>query len=97
MGKLNLDDPVNSYLPFEVKNPYHPEEDISIRHLATHTSTIKDTEFYYGKSYVLKNKDETGNSSEERNIKFNPPESYIPMEDYLRKVLAIDGQWYIRE
>ena len=42
------------YLPFEVKNPSFPETRITIRHLATHTSTIMDTDYYEEKSYVLK-------------------------------------------
>ena len=53
-GKLKLDDPVNNYLPFEVFNPNHPEVSITIRHLATHTSGIKDTPANYDfKSYYL--------------------------------------------
>ena len=54
MNKLKLDDPVNKYLPFKVINPNHPNIEITIRHLATHTSSIKDTEFYGNKAYVLK-------------------------------------------
>ena len=46
LGKLRLDDPINNYLPFEVKNPNHPEAPITIRHLATHTSSILDTDYY---------------------------------------------------
>jgi len=41
-GKINLDDPINKYLPFEIKNPKHPNIDITIRMLATHTSSIDD-------------------------------------------------------
>lgn len=43
LGKLDLDDPINKFLSFEVKNPYYQDTPITIRHLATHTSTIMDT------------------------------------------------------
>ena len=50
LGKLKLDDPINNYLPFRVKNPFYPETHITIRNLATHTSTITDNEFYLKKN-----------------------------------------------
>ncbi|MEM8484439.1 MAG: serine hydrolase domain-containing protein [Bacteroidota bacterium] len=40
MALLSLDDPINNHLPFPAVNPFFPEEAITIRHLATHTSTI---------------------------------------------------------
>lgn len=45
-GKLQLDDHVNKYLPFPVVNPHFPDAPITIRHLATHTSSIRDTKYY---------------------------------------------------
>lgn len=53
-GMVDLDTDINEYLSFEVKNPhldeYHP---ITLRHLATHTSTISDWEWYYANTYVF--------------------------------------------
>lgn len=97
MGKLKLDDPINKYLPFEVKNPYYPEVPITIRHLSTHTSTIKDTE-YYEKSYITKDPI----SVSDRNAKgmpdyFNGPKSQIPLMDFLEKILSDKGEWYQKE
>ena len=54
LGKLQLDDPINNYLPFEVLNPYFPEEKITIRQLATHTSTIIDPARYEKNGYHIK-------------------------------------------
>ena len=54
LGKLQLDDPINNYLPFEVLNPYFPEEKITIRQLATHTSTILDPARYEKNGYHIK-------------------------------------------
>ncbi len=52
LGKLNLDDDINMYLPFPIINPYYPEEKITIRHLAAHTSTLKEPK--YLQSYIFK-------------------------------------------
>lgn len=41
---ISLDDPINQHLPFEVNNPYFKDEAITIRHLATHTSSLKYSE-----------------------------------------------------
>jgi CubicO group peptidase (beta-lactamase class C family) len=41
-GELNLDDPVDEYLPFHVRNPNTPETPITIRMLLTHTSSLRD-------------------------------------------------------
>jgi len=41
-GDLNLDEPVNNILPFKIINPHFPNDDITVRHLANHTSTIND-------------------------------------------------------
>ena len=53
-GKFSLDEDINSYLPFKVINPNFPSEKITLRHLATHTSSlvdrspIYDSTYYYG-------------------------------------------------
>lgn len=49
---LNLDDPINKYLPFEVVNPNHTNVDITIRHLATHTSSLDYNEQVVESLYV---------------------------------------------
>ncbi len=98
MGKLNLDDPINKYLPYKVLNPFYPKEVITIRHLATHTSTIKDTEFYGNKSYVLK--DDVKELSDDINgmyVKLNTPETYISMTEFVEKVLSTKGDNYLKE
>lgn len=47
LGRLNLADSVNKYLPFRVVNPAFPKVPITLRHLATHTSSIRDNDFYF--------------------------------------------------
>jgi CubicO group peptidase (beta-lactamase class C family) len=56
-GKFGLDDDVNKYLPFTVRNP-HPgctADAITFRQLMTHTSSIVEDEFHgvYPSSYVV--------------------------------------------
>jgi CubicO group peptidase (beta-lactamase class C family) len=94
LGKLNLDDPVNLHLPFEVTNPHHPDATITIRHLATHTSTIVDTQFYGDKSYVLKDNVPLESRPSDLYVKLNPPDSLMPMVQMLKRVLLPEGRWY---
>lgn len=49
-GKLSLDEDINTYLPFKVINPNFPEEKITLRHLATHTSGLVDRYPFYSDS-----------------------------------------------
>lgn len=48
--KINLDAPIGDYLPWKVRNPNFPNIPITLRELATHTSSLIDTSAY-GKSY----------------------------------------------
>lgn len=50
-GKVTLDEDINSYLPFKVINPNFPNEKITLRQLATHTSSITDRSPVYANSY----------------------------------------------
>jgi len=40
--KIRLDADINRYLPFDVRNPRHPDKSITVRMLLTHTSSIQD-------------------------------------------------------
>lgn len=50
-GKLSLDDDINAHLPFRVINPHLPDEKITLRHLATHTSGLTDRWPVYRNTY----------------------------------------------
>ncbi len=41
-GKIDLNTDINTYLPFEVKNPHYANDVITIRELLNHRSEIKD-------------------------------------------------------
>lgn len=49
-GKVSLDEDINTYLPFKVFNPNFPNEKITLRHLATHTSGLADRDPFYSDS-----------------------------------------------
>ena len=57
-GLFNLDDDINAFLPerLQVRNPYYPNDKISVRMLLQHTSSIKDN------WNVLPNHDYVGDS-----------------------------------
>lgn len=46
-GKVSLDEDINRYLPFKVINPNFPDKKITLRQLATHTSSLADRYPFY--------------------------------------------------
>ena len=45
-GKINLDEDASTYLNFKLRNPNFPAEKITVRMLASHTSTLRDGKIY---------------------------------------------------
>ncbi len=45
-GKLVLDEDVSQYLDFTFRNPYFPDIPITLKHLLTHTSGLRDSRTY---------------------------------------------------
>jgi CubicO group peptidase (beta-lactamase class C family) len=91
MGKLNLDDGVNKYLPFILKNPNAGQAVITIRHLATHTSGINDTKAYSKFNYILYGNDRGAYAGDEI---MNLQDAFVPMEELLKEALTEDGKYY---
>ena len=52
-GELALDEDINAYLPFKVVNPNFPDEKITLRQLATYTSSLADRNPFYGDSTYI--------------------------------------------
>ena len=96
MGKLNLDDPIQDYLPFKVINPNFPKEKMTIRQLATHSSGINDTdEQYMERAWILiKDQDLKNISTDYPAQRLNPPQLNILMEEYLKGYLEVNGAYY---
>ncbi|WP_306352644.1 serine hydrolase domain-containing protein [Flavobacterium sp. '19STA2R22 D10 B1'] len=94
LGKLNINDPINKYLPFKIVNPNHPEIPILIKHLAYHTSSIIDLDEIYKKSYVLTRNEHADN--EGTYDYFNKPETNIPLLNFIQNSLTQNGKWYTK-
>lgn len=95
LGKLNINDPINKYLPFKIINPNHPNTPILIKHLAYHTSSITDLDEIYAKSYVLTKN--THDDNEGVYDYFNLPETNISLSDFIQNSLTQKGKWYIKD
>ncbi|WP_378172457.1 serine hydrolase domain-containing protein [Aquimarina sp. SS2-1] len=95
LGKLDLNDPINKYLPFNVTNPNYPNSPITILQLATHSSSIVDYEENYLKGYFLKNakieKDEVPFTH------FQNPDKKTSMLRFLENCFSKEGKWYTPE
>lgn len=95
LDKLELDDPINGYLPFKVINPHYHNENITIRHLATHTSGINDSDQYMNKAwYLTANQDLSNVRTDYPAQQLNPNDSKVPMEHYLKEYLSENGTYY---
>ena len=46
-GLFHLDDDVNKYLPFDLRNPNFPNDPITIRMLLSHSSSLNNDSLYY--------------------------------------------------
>lgn len=46
-GEIRLDDDISQYLNFKIRNPYYPQDPITVRMLLNHHSSI--TDYQYGK------------------------------------------------
>ncbi len=94
-GKLNLDDKINDILPFKVSNPKFPNTPITIRHLATHSSSISSTnesdEGYRFETPLLKEKFPEAHHPFLENL--NKTED-LSMTNYLQYKLSEKGKWY---
>ncbi len=105
LGVLDLNDNINQYLPFDIINPRFPNDEIKIRHLANHTSGLKDTR-HYEKSYifnepipkiyknfpfgVMRLKAKTMIKRYNRNQK-------ISLSDFICNIYVSGGKWYSRK
>lgn len=57
LGYFTLETNINELLPFKITNPNFPNGIITVKHLATHTSSLLDNEaIYFSEAYQLGNK-----------------------------------------
>lgn len=104
LGLLQLDDAINTYLPFKIYNPKFKDKHITIRQLASHTSSILDTEFY-NKIYVFNNKIPPFYEHLPENLQQNVKEDInrfnnnkmMPAASFIKNQYTIAGIWYAPE
>lgn len=94
-GKIDRENPINDYLPFEIVNPYHSESPILVKHLLDHSSSIRDGK-NYGQAYLF---DEANDNSSVEGIHggflgFLKSHEPLGLEDFIRETLVPKGRWY---
>jgi CubicO group peptidase (beta-lactamase class C family) len=77
-GKLALDEDINTYLPFDVRNPNFPDDKITFRMLLSHVASIRDNWDMLEKGYTI---DQGGDSQ-------------MSLEDFLKSYLLEGGEYY---
>jgi len=95
---LDIDDAINDYLPFEITNPNFPDEDITIRHLLTHTSSLDDSE-NYGRGYVFERPLEFDKWPVvyEGHIDIHNNNEKMSLSSFLEAICSPQGKWYQSE
>jgi len=99
-GELNLDDPINDFLPFEIWSAHFPKTVITVRHLVTHTSSLND-DFDDGEkrpSQLVEqsryNKDEMPKQLAEDIYYWDG--TALPLEEYIEEIFTPNGKWYAK-
>lgn len=102
MGKLQLTDPINQYLPFNIYSPNFPNEPITLQQLVNHTSSIVDGAAY-DRTYTFKNKippfyTHFIATDEQAEVKtwvdmFNENEM-MPIGEFIKKQYVVGQVWY---
>ena len=93
-GKLNLDEDINSYLPFKVVNPRFPHSKITLLHLATHTSSILETNRTDNGSYYIFDRNTPKTifpKGDYRYYRKYLKNEDLSMKDYLMNYLTLNG------
>ena len=82
-SNFNLDEDINNYLPFELRNPNHKTSPITFRMLLTHTSSISDV-----------NISQMNNKMGSLNTNIDAPKK---LESILKSFLVEGGSYYYKE
>ena len=82
-NQVSLDEDINKYLPFKLVNPYFPGEKITLRNLATHTSSLADRYPFYDETYVYGSGDAKEDLGGFLKNYFDPNGKYYSKENFL--------------
>lgn len=89
-GHLSLEDDINKYLDFKIRNPFFPEQPILVKHLSSHTSSIADGD-YYDLAYINLENNATDNPKIDQEVlsNFQSIEKRTSLKTYLKNGLEI--------
>ncbi|WP_421807529.1 serine hydrolase domain-containing protein [Flagellimonas sp.] len=101
LGILDLDDKINDHLPFTIQNPFYPNEPITIRQLASHTSSILDTE-HYEKIYIFndsippfyENLPQKTKQEVQKEVDLLNGNQMMSASQFIKNQYCTDGKWY---
>lgn len=89
-GHISLEDDVNTYLDFKVRNPQFPDTPILVKHLTAHTSSIIDGDFY-DYAYINIEPGATNNTEidQDKLSNFKSVSEKLSLQGFLKKGLSI--------
>ena len=101
LGKLKLSDNINDHLPFRIYNPNFPNENITIKQLANHTSGILDGDSYE-RTYVFENKiqsfynefNDTLKREIKKSVDLYNSNTMMTLDEFIKKQYVKDQIWY---
>ncbi len=88
-GLFKLDDEINHYIPFAIKNPNHPTVPITFRMLLTHSSSLADDLQSISSLYA---DGEKSDPSLEELVK-----EYPSLEEFVKGFFDVNGKYYKKE
>lgn len=98
LGYFDLNTNINKILPFEVNNPFHPNDQIKISHLVTHTSGIKDSDLFWSNCYFINDTTKTDQGTEYIKKEHLATSGNIPsLRLLLTNYFTLNKKWYGEE
>ena len=98
LGYFTLETNINEILPFELKNPFHPNEKIKVKHLVTHTSGITDSDLFWSNCYFIPDTTKTDLGTKYIKEVHLAKEGNMPsLAELMSNYFNADGKWYGKE
>ena len=96
LGYFTIETEVDSVLPFQVSNPNFPGIPLTIRQLATHTSSIVDDENVYSKTFYPNRYSDVKSPLYQKFLKTSttPGRTDTELSGFLKSYLSADGNLY---
>ncbi len=93
-NKISLDDEINQILPYKIQHPKYQNTPITIRQLATHTSSISDDK-NYNRAYIFSSplQKKTFPEAWEKYIDIYHKNQPMPMDQFLEKIFSPKKKW----